>query len=467
MNRVFTIFGGTGDLTFRKLLPALYNMSLSGQLAAEDRILIIGRRDYSNAAYRALVQDWVNRFARLPYHEADFSRFASQIDYLRMDFTDPTQYAVLAERYHVLGDAAHIFYLAVAPRFFRVIAEGLSHIPAARAGKLVLEKPFGEDLTSAKALNRELEAIFGTERIYRIDHYLGKEMVRNIQTIRFSNPLFTDSWNARQIEFVQISALEDVGVETRGGYYDASGALKDMVQNHLFQLLSIVAMERPAHFSGADMHAEQLRVLRSLRPAGREPIADTLVLGQYDGYRAEPQVAPDSQTETYAALRLFVDNDRWRNMPFYIRTGKKAGKREMEVAVVFRSPAPGVPRNVLIIKIQPNEGVYLKFNIKKPGDTEEMAEAKMDFCQNCVLEYRINTPEAYERLLGACMRGERFWFAQWDQIEAGWDYIESLQALAAQDGAALYPYEPGMPGPAQADALLAQFGHHWYAPEDA
>lgn len=464
--RLFTIFGGTGDLTFRKLMPALYNMYLSEQLNSQDRILVIGRRDYTDETYRQIVQSWVSQFARLPYQESDFTQFSRQINYLRMDFTDQTQYAQLEELYNRNGRADYIFYLAVAPRFFRVIAEGLAGIPAARQGKLVLEKPFGEDLASAKVLNQDLDKMFGRERIYRIDHYLGKEMVRNIQTIRFANPLFTDSWDARHIEFIQISALEDVGVETRGGYYDASGALKDMVQNHLFQLLSIVAMERPTDFLGADMHSEQLRVLRSLRPVGREPVEQTLVLGQYDGYRAEEQVSPNSQTETYAALRLFVDNDRWRNMPFYIRTGKKTGKREMEVAVVFRRSGPEVPRNVLIIKIQPNEGVYLKFNIKKPGDTEELAQVKMNFCQNCVREYRINTPEAYERLLGACIRGERYWFAQWDQIETGWEYVESLKTLAEKAGMTPVPYVSGTPGPEASAELLTNFGHHWYTPED-
>lgn len=461
----FTIFGGTGDLTFRKLLPALYTMRLTGRLAPADRVLIIGRRDYTDESYRDKARPWVEQFARLPFTEEDFNRFISQVTYYRMDFTELSAYPALGAHYAALGAEEHIFYFAVAPRFFPIIAQGLSHIPGADRGKVILEKPFGESLGAARELNRTLESVFGDEGIYRIDHYLGKEMIRNIQTIRFSNPIFTDVWDARHIEFVQISALEDVGVETRGGYYDTSGALKDMVQNHLFQILSIVAMERPARFSGADMHAEQLRVLRALRPPEAEPIGDTLVLGQYEGYRSEPQVDPDSRTETYAALRLFVDNDRWRNMPFYIRTGKKAGKREMEVAVVFRRPAPGVPRDVLIIKIQPTEGVYLQFNIKKPGDTEEITQAKMDFCQNCVLTHRLNTPEAYERLLGACIRGERSWFSQWDQIETGWSYVEALKARAAEAGLSPAPYAPGLPSPPEADALLARFGHHWYESE--
>lgn len=332
----------------------------------------------------------------------------------------------------------------------------------ARRGKVILEKPFGESLAAAGELNRRLEAFFDPENIYRIDHYLGKEMVRNIQTIRFTNPIFTNLWDARFIESVQISALEEEGVGTRGGYYDTSGALKDMVQNHLFQILSIVAMERPAQFSGPDMHAEQLKVLRALRLPEAGEVRDALLLGQYAGYRAEKAVAPDSSTETYAALRLFIDNDRWRGAPFYIRTGKKLGRREMQVAVVFRRPSSDVAHDVLLIKIQPTEGVYLQFNIKRPGDTDEVTQAKMDFCQSCSLENRINTPEAYERLLGACIRGERSWFSQWDQIETSWRFVERLRELGRAEGLPVLNYEPGSMGPPEADALLARFGHGWF-----
>lgn len=461
--KALTIFGGTGDLTFRKLLPALYNGSVLGTESAEYRVIIIGRREYTSEQYRELARDWVRKFARLPYEDAAFDRFAARVDYYRMDFSDSANYPALDEYYRAQNISEHIFYFAVAPRFFGIIAEGLSHVQGAPQGKVIIEKPFGENLAAAGALNKRLEAIFTSERIYRIDHYLGKEMVRNIETIRFSNPLFTNLWDSRFIECVQISAMEDVGVETRGGYYDGAGALKDMVQNHLFQILSIVAMERPYEFSGADMHAEQLRVLRELRPAGAEPIRDTLLLGQYDDYRTEAQVGSYSQTETYAALRLFIDNDRWRGAPFYIRTGKKLGRREMEVAVIFRRPRPDVAHNVLIIKIQPAEGVYLQFNIQKPGDTDEITQAKMDFCQSCVLENRINTPEAYERLLGACIRGERFWFSQWDQIETGWNYIENLRRLYREDHLPVVSYKSGTPGPLEADALLGRFGHRWFS----
>lgn len=461
INMNLTIFGGTGDLTFRKLLPALYTMHTTGKLPAGSRIVIIGRRDYDSAAYRKLAREWVSQFSRLPFREESFLEFSETIEYYRMDFSSPDAYKGLDLFYRQDRILSHIFYFAVAPRFFRVISDGLKLVHGSETGKAILEKPFGESLSDAAELNRELEAHFGAGQIYRIDHYLGKEMIRNIQAIRFTNPIFTDVWNSRYIESVQISALEDIGVETRGGYYDASGALKDMVQNHLLQILSIMAMEQPAEFTPKGLHDAQLDVFRSLRQPDGSSIGDMLVLGQYEGYRDEPLVNPGSSTETYAALRLFIDNGRWENTPFYIRTGKKTGKREIELSIIFRRPFPEVEPNILTIKIQPTEGVYLQFNIKRPGDTEDIIPTKMDFCQNCNLVHHLNTPEAYERLLTACIAGERSWFSQWDQIELCWNYISRLKELYTQNGLPAYPYSPGTPGPEQADDMLRASGHAW------
>ncbi len=455
-----TIFGGTGDLTFRKLLPALYNRTLSGTAPEGQNIIIIGRRDYTDETYRERAREWVRKFARLPYRDETFDTFAESIHYFQMDFTDPATYPLLEAYLNERGIQSCVFYFAVAPRFFRTIADGLFQIGHAHGSKVILEKPFGETLEDAHDLNKRLEEVFTPENIYRIDHYLGKEMIRNIQTIRFTNPIFADAWDAQHIECIQICAMEDVGVETRGGYYDHSGAMRDMVQNHLFQILSILAMERPSEFTPEAMHTEQLKVLRALRLPDPQDIGESMVLGQYAGYRDEPNVSPDSKTPTYAALKLFVDNPRWKGTPFYIRTGKKLGRREMEVAVVFRAPSPEIPPAVLLVKFQPTEGVYLQFNIKRPGDFDEIIPAKMDFCQSCSIANRINTPEAYERLLTACFHDERAWFSQWDQIETSWKFVDAIEQ--AYGDRMPDTYTPDTPGPKESDEMLAKAGHSWF-----
>lgn len=463
--RAFTIFGGTGDLTFRKLIPALYNMEALEDEQSRCQIVIIGRRDYTSQEYRKLAGEWVEKFARIDFEENTYQELAKRIVYYKMDFTDENAYDELDVFYREIGARAHIFYFAVAPRFFSAIVEGLKRVEGAGKGKAVIEKPFGENLQAAEELNVTLGAFFGHERIYRIDHYLGKEMVRNISTIRFVNPIFSNIWDACHIECIQISALEEVGVETRGGYYDHSGALKDMMQNHLFQILTIVAMEQPPASQQEEtqreqMQQEQMKVLEALKLP--DDISKSMVLGQYEGYRQESFVGPKSSTETYAALRLFVDNDRWRGMPFYVRTGKKLGKREMQVAVVFKSPAPGIQSNILNIKIQPTEGVYLQFNVKKPGESEDIIQAQMDFCQSCSLENQENTPEAYERLLGACMRSERSWFSRWKQIKISWKYVDDIRQMYQERKLPIYSYEPGSSGPKAAEQMLEGLDHGWF-----
>ena len=452
-----TIFGGTGDLTFRKLLPALYMLEHTGSLPADSRVVIIGRRAYESEQYRAEARGWVEQFSRLPFDAEVFARLAARVVYFRMDFTDPAAYPALAAFYARDAIAAHIFYFAVAPRFFADITDGLRAVPGAGAGKVVIEKPFGETLDLARALNRRLEDFFAPDRIYRIDHYLGKEMVRNMQTIRFANQVFKQVWNSGAIAAVEISALEDVGVETRGDYYDASGALKDMVQNHLFQVLTMLAMEEPEKFTAAGIHAAQLQVLRALK----KPAVADLVLGQYAGYRQEPKVNPDSTTETYACLKLRLDNPRWQGTPFYIRTGKKTGVRETEVSVFFKRVRHDIEPNVLRIMIQPTEGVDFRFNIKQPGESKTIIPAEMNFCQSCNIEFHRNTPEAYERLLAACMQGDQAWFSQWDQIEASWAFVEELKQVAAAAKIPVYEYAEGSRGPQAAEDLLAQDGLKW------
>jgi len=457
--RAFTIFGGTGDLTFRKLLPAFYNIEAKGDEKVTGRIIIIGRKDYTSESYREQVRGWVKKFARLNFEDEIYQRLAERMIYYRMEFTKADEYVGLENFYLESGIREHIFYFAVDPRFFGTIVKGLQNISGAETGKVVIEKPFGENLQEAEKLNTAMEDFFGPRNIYRIDHYLGKEMVRNIQTIRFTNPIFSTIWDARHIECIQISATEEVGVETRGAYYDHSGALKDMMQNHLLQILTIVAMEQPVFNQTESMHKEQMKVLRALRLSNH--IARNTVLARYEGYREEPAVANESKTETYAALRLFIDNDRWRGMPFYIRTGKKLNKREMQVSVMFKPADPEIESNILKIKIQPTEGVYFQFNIKRPGETDEIVQAQMDFCQSCQLMNQMNTPEAYERLISACVHSESAWFSQWDQIDICWKYVNALRKRYHDSGIPVYEYAKESEGPDMAEKLLAQNGHTW------
>lgn len=457
-NITLTIFGGTGDLTYRKLLPALYNLYVSHQ-KTDIQIVIIGRRAYDHESYCDIIRPWIKQFVRLPYRDAAFRSFCDQLYYYQMDFTDESAYEALNMFYHKHDMRHHIFYLAVAPRFFDVIAKGLRYVTNANLGNVVIEKPFGEDLSSAKRLNKELESFFTPQHVYHIDHYLGKEMVRNIQAIRFLNPIFSNIWNHEYIEHVQINAMEEVGVENRGSYYDHSGALKDMVQNHLFQILSIIAMEPMEQFTRDDMHDKQLQVLKSLRPVSALCMEDTMVLGQYFDYQKEAFVSNDSETETYAALRLFIDQPRWKDTPFYIRTGKKLDRREMEVIITFKRVMPDVDPNILIIKIQPNEGVYVQFNIKKPGNSEDIIPASMDFCQSCLDINRINTPEAYERLLLAVMQEDSSWFSKWDQIETSWQYVDELKQRYHEENLPVYAYPSYSAGPTEADMLLSKQKH--------
>lgn len=459
INTNFTIFGGTGDLTFRKLIPAFYNLYITEKLDVKDRIVIIGRRDYTSEQYREIAKEWIKKYSRLNFDEKIYSAFIQKVEYFKMDITNLFDYHRLNDFYQKNEIHSHIFYYAVAPEFFNSISNGILTMTGPLHAKIILEKPFGSSLEQASKLSAKLDKCFGAENIYRIDHYLGKEMVRSIQTIRFMNPIFANIWNKENIQDIQISALEEVGVETRGDYYDTSGALKDMVQNHLLQILSIVAME-PTNKDEL-IHDKQIEVLKSLRKTSQLDIRDTLVLGQYEGYNQEDKVNHDSKTETFAALRVYVDNERWQDVPFYIRTGKKIGKREMEVVITFKPVSADVKPNILVVKIQPLEGVSLQFNIKKPGDTDEVVQTEMDFCQNCIEGNRINTPEAYERLIYSCMNSEQAWFSKWDQIELSWKYIEELKKRYKDEGIPIYSYLPNSMGPKESETFIKKLNHGW------
>ncbi len=461
MNKAFTIFGGSGDLTYRKLLPALYKLFLQDKEETIWDIIAVGRRSFTQDEYKSIARDWVKRFAKEVFTQERFDQFSKQIHYVQVDIANLEEYQTLASFYQSKQYQEHIFYFAVAPKMFLPVTEGLKQIACTNCS-VIVEKPFGETLALAKQLNAVMEQVFTKDLIYHIDHYLGKEMIQSIQSIRFHNAIFQGIWNKDYIENIQISAFETVGVGTRGGYYDDSGALKDMVQNHLFQILSLVAME-PSE--DGDIQKQQIEVLRKLRPMDQENISKQLVLGQYENYRMEDKVQPDSATETYAALTVFIDHPRWMDVPFYIRTGKKLWKRETEVVVQFKQTDPDHPRNVLIIKIQPNEGVYLQFNTKKPGETNENEVVSMDFCQSCQDIYRLNTPEAYERLLKAAMSKDRTLFPKWELIETSWNYIDRMMEQVHEVNLPLVSYLSGSFGPEESDAMLAQYHHTWFNSE--
>ena len=460
---VLVIFGGSGDLCFRKLLPALYNLYVQGAVSDGFDIVAIGRRDWDDAHYRELARPWVERFTRMRFDETSWQGFVRSLHYHRLDLDDQAAYRGLAELLDgACPDSQRLFYYAVAPALFRPVTEGVVAAGLNRPGsRIVLEKPFGDDLEQARLLHHELAEAYGEDEVFHIDHYLGKEMLRNILSVRFSNVIFRHVWGRHAIADVQINAFEEEGVGTRGGYYDDSGAFRDMVQNHLFQVLSVIAIEDPKSESAEALHDAQLEVLAALRPVEPEAIAEHLVLAQYEGYREEDKVDPESQTPTYAALRLFVDRPRWHGVPFYIRTGKKLHTRDMEIIVRFHRTDRQTPPDMLVIKVQPDEGIFLSFNVKKPGRTNQLTTVSMDYCQSCNLENYRNTPEAYERLLMAAVAGDQSLFTRWDQIEASWAFANRVLEAWEDAGSPLASYEPGSQGPEEAEGLVALDGRDW------
>lgn len=471
---VFMIFGGTGDLTYRKLLPAFYNLFSLFKMPQDFEILIIGRKEYTTESYIDIIRPWLKKFTRTNFRDEVFERMCDHMHYLVADFTKEEDYPRIKEVVDQWGGVQQrLYYLAVAPQFFAPIAFSLKKagiLDPVHSHQVMIEKPFGVDITSAQILHQQMCQAFDDESIYRIDHYLGKEMIQNIMSVRFNNTLFEGIWNHHQIDHIQISALETVGVENRGEYYDHTGALKDMVQNHLFQILSIVGMEKPHSNSAEAIQSQQVKVLDALIPIENGKLHDHLVLGQYTegfiadtktkGYLDEDNIRPNSPTETFVALKLYVDTPRLAGVPIYIRTGKRTQKRATEVAIQFKAPH-GVLPNLLIIKIYPDEGIYLRFNAKKPGTTQEVVPVFMDFCQSCVYENRINTPEAYERLIEAAFKKDKSLFTSWPQVLSSWRFIDHLIERIAAEQAEVYLYPAGQNGPIQAEELLNREHRHW------
>ena len=487
---VMVIFGATGDLTKRKLFPALYNLASSNLLSREFAIICTGRNEMTTEAFREQISADMKTFATSAVDPNLWDWFCNRIYYLSCDVTNPASYQPLKEMI-AQADQNHgthgnyFFYLAISPNFFgetvrQLGAAGLTQEENGKWRRVIIEKPFGKDLESACALNGELKQVLSEKQIYRIDHYLGKETVQNILVFRFGNGLFEPIWNRNYIDHVEITAAETVGVEKRGGYYETSGAMRDMVPNHLFQLLSLTAMEPPVSFDANAVRDEQAKVLHAISPIPPEDVLTRAIRGQYgegerDGermpaYRVEAQVAPDSRTETFVALKLMIDNWRWADVPFYLRTGKRMPKRVTEISIQFKH-APlmlfrdtGIEKlrtNRLNIHIQPDEGITLRFGAKIPGPIMKLGAVEMDF--NYVDYFGEVPSTGYERLLYDCMIGDATLFQRADMVEAGWRVIEPvLDVWKALPPRAFPNYAAGSWGPKEADDLLADDGREWH-----
>ena len=478
------VFGASGDLTRRKLMPALYNLALGG--ATTDRCVIVGvaRRPWGHDAFRAEVEKGVREFSHTGFDPELWQRFAPRLDYVSGDFKDPATYRRLAlcladhdAKYGTGGN--RLFYLAVPPHEFAPILTGLrdAGMIAAPAGasftRVIIEKPFGRDLASARALNDLVAEVLDETQTFRIDHYLGKETVQNIMVFRFANSIFEPLWNRKYVDHVQITAAETVGVGTRGRFYEETGVLRDIVQNHLLEVLTLCAMEPPNTGGADDVRGEKLKVLKALRQPWADTLPQDLVLGQYAGYRDEPDVAPGSRTPTFAALRVFVDNWRWQGVPFYLRAGKKMAKRVTEVSF-FMQPIPlqlfgrsdiceHVDPNVIVLRIQPEEGIQVRFASKVPGNDFTVGPVVMD------MTYREafggDPPEAYERLLLDAMRGDATLFSRRDAVETSWGWMQPILDWVEQGPAGEpAPYASDSWGPDVADRLIRRDRRAWRNP---
>lgn len=486
------IFGASGDLTQRKLVPGLYSLAHDGLLPAGQTIIGFARPEFTDEAFRMAMREACDKHARTrPVDEAVWDNFARGVFYVQGEFGEPDAYVRLrkkldeCDRTRATG-GRRIYYLAVPPQFFPIIAEilgaeGMVTDPE-RGGpytRVIIEKPFGHDLESAQELNRVAVTIFRERQVFRIDHYLGKETVQNLLVLRFGNGIFEPFWNRQYVDHVQFTVAESIGVEKRGGYFETAGITRDIIQNHMLQLVSLIAMEPPVAFEANAVRDEKVKVLRALRefPRGRE--SELAVRGQYaDGsvlgeqavaYRKEPGVNPQSKTETLAALKVFIDNWRWADVPFYLRAGKRLPKRVTDISIHFR-PAPyplftkmsgmKMHANVLAIRIQPDEGIALKFDSKLPGPTVRTAPVTMEF--RYATSFGAEPPEAYERLLLETMLGDSTLFARRDEVETAWAWLDPLLKSWANDPPHLYP--SGTWGPEAADALIERDGRKWRRP---
>lgn len=482
---LFTIFGGTGDLAQRKLYPSLFKLYQKGYL--QDHFAVIGtaRRPWTDDHYHQVVAD---ALASLHADADQVTAFASHFYYQSHDVTDVQHYITLKRlsekldaQYGLQGN--RIFYLAMAPNFFGTIARHLKseHILTENGfNRVIIEKPFGHDFESAKTLNDELAETFDENQIYRIDHYLGKEMIQNIAAIRFGNNIWESLWNNRYISNVQITLSEKLGVEERAVYYDNSGALRDMVQNHIMQILSLLTMDQPVEFTEDDINIEKVKALRSLRPYQPDEVAKNFVRGQYapaetvKGYRQEDKISPESNTDTFVAGKVMIDNYRWSGVPFYIRTGKRLADKFTRIDIVFKRPVinifnhdladdetadNGLAPNILTINVEPTEGFELRMNAKNVGQGFATTPVQLNFDHDATAA--ANSPEAYERLLHDILNGDATNFTHWQEVAYSWKFIDVIQRYWDEHQPSFPNYKPGTMGPQAAADLLAKDGHRW------
>ncbi len=491
---VMVIFGASGDLTKRKLLPALCNLAEDNLLSTQFGIIGFATNDFTTESFRKMLAEEIPQYAPAPINPKIWEWMSERIYYVRGDFQDADAYTRLEQqikeadkKHSTLGN--RLFYLAVAPRFFSPIAKMLdqcclSKEESGRWVRVIVEKPFGHDLASAKQLNQELRQVLAETQIYRIDHYLGKETVQNVMVFRFSNNIIEPLWNRNYVDHVQITAAETVGVEHRGGFYETAGALRDMVPNHLFQLLTMTAMEPPISFDADEVRNKQAEVLHAIQPIGPEEVLTNMVRGQYGpgvidgqrvaGYRGEPDVSPDSNTETFVALKLLIDNWRWAGVPFYLRTGKRLARRMTEIVIQFRrtpfvlfrnTTVKNLETNRLVIHIQPEEGISLSFGAKVPGSVMKLGLVNMDFDYSTYFGTEHST--GYERLLRDCMAGDATLFQRADMVEAGWSVIQPILDVWHALPARGFPnYAAGSWGPVEAEELLERDGRSWRRSEE-
>jgi len=484
---IMVIFGGTGDLTHRKLMPALYNLVHDKLMPQCFAVVSVGRREMSLEQYRNWVYESLQKYSRNIIDKDYWSRLRELIYYYRFDFTNETGYAGLKDYLETLNSKSntkgnYVFYLAVAPEFFETIVRGL-HISglAQKSGawnRLVIEKPFGKDLRTARKLNSKLIEVFDESSIYRIDHYLGKEMIQNIMVLRFCNSVFWSLWSNKYIDHVQISLAEQDGVGTRGGYYEHSGAVRDMVQNHIIQILSLVAMEPPVSLNTDAIRTEKLKVIQAIEEFTPERLRDNVVFGQYGrgaigglpvpAYGEEDKVPDDSGTETFVALKLHINNFRWAGTPFYIRTGKRLANKSTEIVIQFKS-LPNIlyfqdnniqEPNLLVLRIQPAVGAFFQFNTKDFSTHNGIVSTKMDTSH--ISPSQGNTPEAYERLIYDILRGDSTLFPRWDEVEASWMFADRIIDYREKKRPDFPNYQAGSMGPAEAAELLERDGRRWW-----